>query len=484
MSAAGGYSVVNELVSGDPVVQTGEGELIPQPDQEELPDEPGHVQFELRYAPMTNDLPHAQDIELGFRALDEAGARILRWRPANEEKVPLPRYDLAGITELGGEVVPIRVDTIFVDYRLGSLSLGMMHSANRALVGKGLGSEVVRVRAIVPNLLAPSVETSARGLQVRLESILSGAELISRDPERARKILPTHLLHLERPESTDEALAAHWPDMGQAVDALGWFLGFYAGRAVHPSAWEGEAEGGRVWCIRADMVDSLPSSTIATCLRHDDLDSLEPFLTCACESWHSLGDQQQKRVRGVVNAYRQMLAAAFATQQVALTSIYLERLRELVVGGSELLPVTDAFAKSKRKRVESELRAGLREIIDRNTKLDGDQKETLKQSLEYNPGKIRDVLRKSFKDSLLELYDRAGLSVNENDLRSFIHERDNIIHGTWDASLDRSMQTYHWAEYGLNLLERLMLRFFGYEGQYWDRVTRSIERFEHREPNW
>jgi len=179
-----------------------------------------------------------------------------------------------------------------------------------------------------------------------------------------------------------------------------------------------------------------------------------------------------------------MLAAAFATQQVALTSIYLERLRELVVGGSELLPVTDAFAKSKRKRVESELRAGLREIIDRNTKLDGDQKETLKQSLEYNPGKIRDVLRKSFKDSLLELYDRAGLSVNENDLRSFIHERDNIIHGTWDASLDRSMQTYHWAEYGLNLLERLMLRFFGYEGQYWDRVTRSIERFEHREPNW
>jgi hypothetical protein len=484
MSAAGEYSVVDELVNGNPMVLTGEGELIRQPDQNGLPDEPGRVQFKLRYAPMANDIPHAQDIELGFRALDEAGARILRWRPTSEEKVPLPRYDLAGITELGGEVMPIRVDTISVDYRFGSLPLAMMHNANKVLVGEELGSEVARVRAIVPNLLAPSVETSARGLQVRLESILPGAKLISRDPKRAMKVLPTHLLHLERPESTDVAHAPHWPDMGEAVETLGWFLGFYAGRAVHPSAWQGEAEGGRVWCIQAVAVDPLPSSTVATCLRHDYLDSLEPFLTRACESWLSLGDQQQKRLRGVVNAYRQMLTAAFATQQVALTAIYLERLRELVVGGSELLPVTKVFTKSKRNKVESELRAGLRDVIDRSTKLDADQKETLKQSLESNSGNIRDVMRKSFKDSLLELYDRADLSVERSLLSGFIRERDNIIHGTWDASRDNSMRTYYWAEYGLNLLERLMLRFFGYEGYYWDRVTGSIEHFEHREPNW
>ena len=54
----------------------------------------------------------------------------------------------------------------------------MMHHANKVLVGEGLGSEVVRIRAIVPNLLAPSVETSARGLQVRLESILPDAQRI------------------------------------------------------------------------------------------------------------------------------------------------------------------------------------------------------------------------------------------------------------------------------------------------------------------
>src|SRR5829696_6264665 len=473
-----------QLVNANPVILMGEGELIRQPDQEGLPDEPGRVQFKLRYAAMADGIPHAQTIELGFRALDEAGARILRWQPASEGKVPFPRYALAGMVELDGEELRMCIDTVSVNYTLGHLPFGMMHRANKVLVGEGLGSEVVRVRAIVPNLLAPSVETSARGLQVRLESILPGAKLISRDPERARKILPTHLLHLERPESTDVAHAPHWPDKGEAVETLGWFLGFYAGRAVHPSAWEGEAEDGRVWCIQAVAVDPLPSSTVATCLRHDYLDSLEPFLTRACESWLSLGDQQQKRLRGVVNAYRQMLTAAFATQQVALTAIYLERLRELVVGGSELLPVTEVFTKSKRNKVESELRAGLRDVIDRSTKLDADQKETLKQSLESNSGKIRDVMRKSFKDSLLELYNRADLSVDRSLLSGFIRERDNIIHGTWDASRDNSMKTYYWAEYGLNLLERLILRFFWYEGQYWDRVTGNIEYFEHREPNW
>lgn len=321
-------------------------------------------------------------------------------------------------------------------------------------------------------------------MQAHLESILPGAQQISQDPKYARKILPTHLLHLERPESADEVDVAHWLDMGEAVEAFGWFLSFYAGRAVHPSVWEGEAEGGPVWCIRAGDVDPFPSSTITTCLRHDSLDSLEPFLTRAWESWLLLGAQQQRRVRGVVNAYRQMLTAAFATQRVALIAIYLERLRELVVGGSELLPVTDTFTKSQLKKVESELRGGLREVIDRSTKLDEDQKKKLKQSLASNPGKIRDMLRKSFKDSLLELYDRAGLSVDNSVLNDFIRERDSIIYGNWDASLDGSMQTYYWAEYGLSLLERLVLRFFGYEGPYWDRVTEDIQHFEHREPTW
>ena len=228
---------------------------------------------------------------------------------------------------------------------------------------------------------------------------------------------------------------------------------FYAGRAVHPSVWDGEAEGGRVWCVkRADAVDPLPSSTLTTCLRHDGIDSLATFLARAWESWLLLGPQQQRRLQGVVNAYRQMLTATFATQQIALVAIYIERLRELMVGGSELLPVSEAFTESKQRNVERELRRGLREAIDSSTRLNEDQKNALKQSLESNPGKIRDVLRKSLKDSLLELYERAGLSVESSVLGNFIRERDNIIHGNWDANLYGSMQTYYWAEYGLNLL--------------------------------
>jgi hypothetical protein len=484
MSAAPGYSVVDELANGNPVMLRGQGELIQKSGQEGLPNKAGHVQFKLRYAPMEGDIPYAQAIEMGFQALDEAGASILRWKPANGARPPLPRYELTGMVELDGEGLPIRVDTIFIDYMVGSLPFITKGSANEVLVGESLSSEVVRARALVPNLLAPSVETSAHGLQVNLESILPGAQQISRDPKYARKILPTHLLHLERHESAYDVDEAHWLYMGETVEAFGWFLSFYAGRAVLPSVWEGEADRGSVWCIRAAKVDPFPSSTIKTCLRHDRLDSLEPFLTRAWESWLLLGAQQQRRVQGVVNAYRQMLTATFATQRVALIAIYLERLRELVVGGSELLPVTETFTKSQLRKVESELRGGLRETIDSSTKLDEDQKEKLKQSLASNPGKIRDMLRKTFKDSLLELYDRAALSVDSSVLNDFIRERDSIIHGVWDASLEGSMQTNYWAEYGLNLLERLVLRFFRYEGLYWDRVTEDIQHFEHREPTW
>jgi hypothetical protein len=61
------------------------------------------------------------------------------------------------------------------------------------------------------------------------------------------------------------------------------------------------------------------------------------------------------------------------------------------------------------------------------------------------------MLSKSLKDSLLELYDRAGLHVDSSVLRDFIRERDRIIHGNWDASRDDAMQTYGWAEYDLSL---------------------------------
>ena len=85
---------------------------------------------------------------------------------------------------------------------------------------------------------------------------------------------------------------------------------------------------------------------------------------------------------------------------------------------------------------------------------------------------------------MLELYRRAGLEVDEADLKEFIRERDLTIHGGWDASRQGGMDSYRWSEYGINLIERLVLRFFIYEGDYYARTTAKIEYFAHRDPNW
>ncbi len=46
------------------------------------------------------------------------------------------------------------------------------------------------------------------------------------------------------------------------------------------------------------------------------------------------------------------------------------------------------------------------------------------------------------------------------------------------------MRAHYLAEYGTNLLEKLILRFFRYDGPYYDRTTGRIEPFEHQDPNW
>ncbi len=69
-------------------------------------------------------------------------------------------------------------------------------------------------------------------------------------------------------------------------------------------------------------------------------------------------------------------------------------------------------------------------------------------------------------------------------MREFINERNSVIHGYWDSSVEGTMRTDRWAEYGTNLLEKLILRFFRYEGTYYDRISHDTERFEHEEPDW
>ena len=90
------------------------------------------------------------------------------------------------------------MEPVLVDHRLSA----SLHSAlyedftYKLLSGEGLGSEVTRARAVVPNLPAPAVETETSGLKVRLEPIHPDAEDAIRDPANANKALPTCLLHL------------------------------------------------------------------------------------------------------------------------------------------------------------------------------------------------------------------------------------------------------------------------------------------------
>jgi hypothetical protein len=128
-------------------------------------------------------------------------------------------------------------------------------------------------------------------------------------------------------------------------------------------------------------------------------------------------------------------------------------------------------SKTKRDKVAKEMAEALKEAINSSSRLDPDEKKLLSNSLDTNRGKIRDLLRKTFRESLLELYDRADLEVDEGKLGEFITERNKVIHGTYDASAEGAWKNDRLARYGLNLLEKLLLRLLWYEGEYYDRAN-------------
>jgi hypothetical protein len=112
----------------------------------------------------------------------------------------------------------------------------------------------------------------------------------------------------------------------------------------------------------------------------------------------------------------------------------------------------------------------LKGTINSSSRLEPAEKDLLSNSIDTNRAKVKDLLRKTFREPLLELYDRADLEVDEGELGEFIAERNRVIHGTYDASAERAWKTDRLARYGLNLLEKLLLRLLRYEGEYYDRA--------------
>ena len=478
MTGASGYSVVDELLDGGTMGFRGEGTLTLQQGQDGPPAGPGRVRFGLRYAPDEGGERHNRAIKLSFEALDDGGREILGWKPA-AGRAPLPRYDLAGTMEAGGDSTRVFVEPVMVDHTMPATmhAIDEFDFAWKVRAGSGLGETATSVRAIVPNLAAPDVDIETAGMRVRLETVLPDAEHIIADPANAGRVLPTCLLNVERVGGEGH------DDVAEAVEVFGWLLSFYAGGAVHPSAWEGDTARGRTWCLRAHDVRRLPVEARRTCLPRS---GLEPFLRHGYESWRALDATRRGRLRGVVNLYAQILASTYPTQQIALTAMYLERFRELVLGNETVLEQVGAKEKGfDEDKVAKMLKDTLNNLVEFVGGFDADDRAKVRRSINgIGGGHVSGLFRPSFQRQLEELYGRARLGVDRDELRTFIAERNAVVHGYWDPSPEGAMGAHRLAEYGTNLLEKLILRFFRYDGPYYDRTSGGIEPFEHQDPSW
>lgn len=478
MNSGAGYSVVDALLGDSPIELRGEGALTLQDGQDGPPTGPGQVRFGLRYAPEEGGERHTRAIKLSLEASDEGGREILGWKP-DADPAPMPRYDLVGTIEADGETMPVCMEPVLIDH---ALPAAMHETLDRDITfkvraGSGLEEDTTSARAIVPNLVAPNVDTVTAGLRVRLETLYTDAEYALGDPANAGKVLPTCLLHVERAEGGKNV------DVTEAIEVFGWLLSFYAGGAVHPNAWEANTVRGLVWSLRAYDVRRLPVESRRTCLPRE---ALGPFLHHGYESWRASDATQRGRLRGVVNLYAQILASTFPIQQVALTAMYLERFRELVLGNKTVLEQVDAKEKGfGEDKVAKMLKDTLKNLVEFAGSLDADDREKLLKVINgIGVGHVSGLFRPSFQKQLLELYGRARLSVDREELKTFINERNAVVHGNWDPSPEGAMSTHYLAEYGTNLLEKLVLRFFSYDGPYYDRTSGEIEQFEHKDPNW
>jgi hypothetical protein len=169
--------------------------------------------------------------------------------------------------------------------------------------------------------------------------------------------------------------------------------------------------------------------------------------------------------------------------------MYLERFRELVLSNETVLEQVDAKNKGfDEDKVAKMLKDTLNNLVEFVEGLDADARGRLRRVINgIGGGHISGLFRPSFQKQLMELYGRAQLTIDRDELTTFIAERNAVTHGYWDPSPEGAMRAHHLAEYGTNLLEKLILRFFRYEGPYYDRTSNkpnSIEQFDHQDPNW
>jgi hypothetical protein len=232
------------------------------------------------------------------------------------------------------------------------------------------------------------------------------------------------------------------------------------------------------------LITPLEESYAESCV--SDVVPLQHFLQHAWKAWLDHDERRRSRLRGAVNFYIDVLTTTFATQRLAFTTMYLERFRDLMIGSSTLLEeINEDERKLDANKVAKKVRSALRDSIERNRDLSDDEKYQLVEAAnKVGAGQVNNLFRKTFREALLELFERADLKADPEELSNFIKERDRVIHGSWDSGREGVLRTYRLAEYGLNLLEMILLRLFGYRGIYRNRANASRDVFHPGAPDW
>ena len=293
------------------MIITGRGILTLQSDQYEQdvdvpPAGPGFMTVSLQYHPAESG---NLDVQVALRSQDAGGREILTWTPENPGERSTPRYNFDGNVDAPDGTVGAVVAPVYVDFSHGAAGHGLgQDSAHGLSAGPGLGSDPNRLRALVPNLYA-NAGGEVGGLRFTLAPIGEvQPDLVF--PDQVGKVLPGSYLELERYVGGEA-------DLEEAVAAFGFFLSFYAGRAVHPIAWEAQTPDGPYWTVQSVRKPSrLPDGFRKTCLAEG---LLGRFLERAWRDWVSFDDKTKSRLQGAVTAYESILYVRFPIYQIGMS---------------------------------------------------------------------------------------------------------------------------------------------------------------------
>jgi len=334
-------SLLERVVDGRRVKVEGSGTLELEEDEEGIwesavPRGPGQVDFVLLCDFEEFKSPRVEAIKVRLTSRDDGAFRILIG-VQTEGLSLLPRYRLSGtITTEQGET-PVQMEAAIVDSSFPPLlQLSKTKQATKVVpvgnvtVGSLEGTKgLISCRILVPNFVNEATVEDA-GVRVTLGEISTEATHILHASESIGKVQPGSYLEIQRLKEDIDDVAE------LAIEDFGWLLSFYAGRRIRSVAWEGKTERGAVWRIQNEqLLTPLDGQNTESCV--SDATSLEHFLQHAWRAWRNLDEERRTRLRGAVNFYTDLLSATFPTQKLALTTMYLERFRDLTLGSSTLL---------------------------------------------------------------------------------------------------------------------------------------------------